>query len=118
RHHPQVGHESEVGSGQQAQLSQGHSVAHRNREPSYRRDVSWIQNVALYQSANWVRSVQHHDCDAVPGSGLHDLDGSEEIGVVSCAGILQIDQHHLDITEHAVGGGGSPAVKAIDWKPG
>jgi len=60
-------------------------------------------------------SVEHDHADAPPRRRSHHLDGGEEVGVVSGSYVRQIDEEELDAVEHRVGGGGTRAVKTIDW---
>ena len=79
--------------------------------------MSRLQHVPLHRPADRVRTIEHDHRDALRPGGPHHVHRGGEIGVVPGARVLEIDQQQVDSGEHLVGGGGSPAVKTIDWKP-
>jgi beta-N-acetylhexosaminidase len=110
--------ETEISRRKPDKLTQGHPVTHRDREAANRRTKRCIQHVSLDQCADWVGPIQNDHWKSASSRGLHDVDRGGQVGVVACADILQIDQHDIDSPQHLRCRGRSPAVKAIDWKPG
>ncbi len=90
-------------------------MAHRDRVEPHERGVLRLEHVALDQlAADRVRTIEHDEGYIFLSRRLHRQRHRRDVGVVTGADVLDVEQQDLDAGEHLGRGLQRVAVQRVD----
>ncbi len=116
--HPEGRSQMKFRLGQSSQLSQGHSVTHRNSDAADRRTKRRVKDIPLYHGADRVGAIKNKDLRLSVRCRLHHRHHGVEPGEIAGPHILEVDQQQVDVTQVGKRSVRGWPIKAIDWETG